>query len=162
MSLRPLGRPSRGGFPSGSPACARYPPNASSFSRTPKNSLPDFDDFQRVEYFALSEAELHLVQARPGTVEQIHCLLQLGYFKAKQAFFRFTWSAVPPEDLAFILSRYFPGVALSQHPLREHEVYAQRWTIADYFGFRPWAAILQPALVEKTSLWALGSGLGGR
>jgi hypothetical protein len=116
--------------------------------------LPDFDAFQRAEYFALNEAELQLVQARRGTVEQVHGLLQLGYFKAKQAFFRFTWSEVPPEDLAFILSRYFPDVALNPHPLRENEVYAQRRAIADHFGFRPWAATDQPALVEKASLWA--------
>jgi hypothetical protein len=113
--------------------------------------LPDFDDFQRAEYFALTEAELQLVQARRGTMEQVHGLLQLGYFKAKQAFFRFTWSEVPPEDLAFILSRYFPGVALSPHPLRENEVYAQRRAIAAHFGFRPWTTADQPALVEKGS-----------
>ena len=116
--------------------------------------LPDFDEFQRAEYFALTAAEFHLVQARRGTVEQVHCLLQLGYFKAKQAFFRFTWSEVPPEDLAFILSRYFPGVALNPHPLRENEVYAQRRAIADHFGFRLWAAADQTPLAQKVSLWA--------
>jgi hypothetical protein len=115
---------------------------------------PDFDEFQRAEYFALTEAEFHLVQARRGTVEQVHCLLQLGYFKAKQAFFRFAWSEVPPEDLAFILSRYFPGVAPNPHPLRENEVYAQRRAIADHFGFRLWAAADQTPLVQKVSLWA--------
>jgi hypothetical protein len=34
--------------------------------------------------------------------------LQIGYFKAKQAFFNFSWQEVPPEDMAFILQRYFP------------------------------------------------------
>jgi hypothetical protein len=77
-------------------------------------ALPDFDEFQRAAYLALTEAELQLVQARRGTVEQAYCLLQLGYFKAKQAFFRFAWPEVPPEDLAFILSRYFPGVTLTR------------------------------------------------
>lgn len=115
---------------------------------------PDFDEFQRAEYFALTEAELHLVQARQGTMEQVYCLLQLGYFKAKQAFFRFTGSEVPPEDLAFILSRYFPGVVLNLHPIRENEVYAQRGAITDYFGFRLWAAADQAPWVGKVSLWA--------
>jgi hypothetical protein len=34
--------------------------------------------------------------------------LQSGYFKAKQAFFRFDWSEVD-NDCAFVLSRYFIG-----------------------------------------------------
>lgn len=103
--------------------------------------LPDFDEFQRAEHFALDEAELRLVLARRGTLEQVRCLLQLGYFKAKRAFFGFAWAAVPAEGLAFVLSRCFPGVALNPHPLRGHEAYAQRRAIAGHFGFRLWAAL---------------------
>jgi hypothetical protein len=69
--------------------------------------LPDFDDFQRAEYFALTDAERALVHQRKGLSEQVYCLLQIGYFKAKQAFFNFSWQEVPPEDMAFILQRYF-------------------------------------------------------
>jgi hypothetical protein len=47
---------------------------------------------------------------RTGLHNQIWCVLQIGYFKAKQAFFRFDWDDVQ-EDLAFVLSRYFPGEA---------------------------------------------------
>ena len=49
--------------------------------------LPDFDDFQRAEYFALTDDELALVYRRQSLPEQVLCLLQTGYFKAKQAFF---------------------------------------------------------------------------
>lgn len=49
--------------------------------------LPDFDDFQRAEYFALTNGERTLAQGRNGVPEQILCMLQIGYFKAKQAFF---------------------------------------------------------------------------
>jgi hypothetical protein len=51
--------------------------------------LPDFDDFQRAEYFALTAEERTLVQSRAGLSAQISCILQIGYFKAKQAFFKF-------------------------------------------------------------------------
>jgi hypothetical protein len=47
-------------------------------------SLPDFDDFQRTEYFAMTETERALVDRRGGVTERLHCLLQIGYFKAKQ------------------------------------------------------------------------------
>lgn len=49
--------------------------------------LPDFDDFQRAEFFSMTDAERTLALHRKGLEEQVFCLLQIGYFKAKQAFF---------------------------------------------------------------------------
>jgi hypothetical protein len=71
--------------------------------------LPDFDDFQRAEYFAMTVAEHTLVFQRHTMLAQIYCLLQISYFKAKQTFFRFSLLDVPPEDITFIMLRYFPG-----------------------------------------------------
>jgi hypothetical protein len=53
--------------------------------------LPDFDHAQQLEYLSLSEAELALALSRSSPQAQICCVLQIGYFKAKHAFFRFTW-----------------------------------------------------------------------
>jgi hypothetical protein len=53
--------------------------------------LPDFDDNQRMEYFVFTEPELALVLNRPTLHAQVYCALQIGYFKAKQAFFIFSW-----------------------------------------------------------------------
>src|ERR1035441_5017851 len=75
--------------------------------------LPDFDDFQRLEFFAMTAAERDLGLQRNGLLAQIYCLLQTGYFKAKQAFFRFSLNDVPPEDITFLLQRYFPGQELT-------------------------------------------------
>ena len=58
-------------------------------------SLPDFDDFQRAEFFAYTGAELALADRRRGPVDRLHCLLQLGYFKAKYAFFDLVTEMVP-------------------------------------------------------------------
>ena len=60
--------------------------------------LPDFDDAQRLEYLALTETELTLASSRPGLHAQVYCLLQIGYFKAKHAFFRFTWDDVQDDS----------------------------------------------------------------
>jgi hypothetical protein len=57
--------------------------------------LPDFDDFQRAEYFALTAEELALAQQRDGLHGKITCILQIGYFKAKQAFFPFRLADIP-------------------------------------------------------------------
>jgi Domain of unknown function (DUF4158) len=70
--------------------------------------LPDFDDSQQLAYLSVSEAELALASSRPGRQAQVYCILQIGYFKAKQTFFRFDWHAVR-EDCIYVLSHYFPG-----------------------------------------------------
>jgi hypothetical protein len=116
--------------------------------------LPDFDDFQRAEFFALSAAERALVDWRKGLAEQVWCLLQIGYFKAKQAFFGFSWPDVPLSDIAFLMERYFPGSALTPQPIRANEHYAQRREIAGLFGYRLWADTDRAAVVGKAGLLA--------
>jgi len=70
--------------------------------------LPDFDDGQQLEYLSLSETELALATSRHSVYAHVYCVLQIGYFKAKHAFFRFDWTMVE-DDCAFVLSRYFHG-----------------------------------------------------
>ena len=79
--------------------------------------LPNFDDFQRVEFFAMTDGERSLAFRGNGLLARVYCLLQIGYFKAKQAFFRFSLGDVPPDDIAFLLlQRYFPGRHLACSP----------------------------------------------
>jgi TnpA family transposase len=116
--------------------------------------LPDFDDFQRADFFAFTEAERAVADRRKGPVERLHCLLQIGYFKAKQAFFTFDGRDIPTEDVEFLLKRYFPGDTVALRPLRRNERYAQRAEIAGLFGYRPWSAADRPALIEMAALLA--------
>ena len=97
--------------------------------------LPDFDDFQRAEYFALTAEELALAQQRDGLHGKIACILQTGYFKAKQAFFPFRLADIPEEDIAFLMRRYFPGQAFRPKPVRKEEYYRQRKEILRLFGY---------------------------
>ena len=112
--------------------------------------LPDFDDAQRLEYLALTETELALASSRPGLDAQVYCLLQIGYFKAKHAFFRFDWSEVE-DDCAFVLSRYFHGEAFERKPITKHEHYTQRERIAELFGYRLWVADFLPQLGQQAT-----------
>ena len=68
--------------------------------------LPDFDDFQRADFFAFTEAERAVADRRQWPVERLHCLIQLGYFKAKQAFFNFDEADIPADDIEFLRKRY--------------------------------------------------------
>jgi len=120
--------------------------------RTALYGLPDFDDFQRAEFFAFTEAERALAERRKGPVERLHCLLQMGYFKAKNAFFNLSAQAVPPEDVVFLVERYFPGSPVTLQPLTEYEQYTQRAEIAKLFGYRLWSGTDRPTLVETAAL----------
>lgn len=112
--------------------------------------LPDFDDAQRLEYLALTETELTLASSRPGLHAQVYCLLQIGYFKAKHAFFRFDWSEVE-DDCAFVLSRYFHGEAFERKPITKHEHYTQRERVTELFGYQLWAADFLPRLEQQAT-----------
>ena len=117
-------------------------------------SVPDFDDFQRAEFLAFIDPELALADRRRGSVERLHCLLQLGYFKAKHAFFDLTTDTVPAEDIAFLAERYFsdlPAGTLALRVLRRRERDAQRAEIARLFGFPLWSEADRPALVEAAT-----------
>ena len=110
--------------------------------------LPDFDDAQRLEYLALTESELAFASSRPSLQAQVYCVLQIGYFKAKHAFFRFDWHEVE-DDCAFVLSRYFHGEAFERKAITKHEHYSQRGQIAELFGYRSWAASFLPQLAQQ-------------
>jgi TnpA family transposase len=110
--------------------------------------LPDFDDGQRLDYLALWESELALASSRPTLAAKAYCALQIGYFKAKHAFFRFTWDDVQ-EDCAFVLTRYFNDHAFEPLAITKHEHYKQRALIAQLFGYRLWSAELFPQLAQK-------------
>ena len=116
--------------------------------------LPDFEDFQRVEFLAMTDAERCLALRRNGLLAQVYCLLQTGYFKAKQAFFRFSLKDVPPEDIAFLVQRYFPGQAPTMQPLNAKEYYAQRKEIAALFGYRLWSDEDLPTLLNRAKVLA--------
>ena len=137
----------------------RGDPNArlsilSEVEKTALYGIPNFDDFQRIEFFAMTEVERSLALQRRGILKQVYCLLQIGYFKAKQAFFQFTLDEVPPEDVAFLLQRYFPGQTLTAEPLSTKEYYAQRREIVALFDYRLWTDNDLPTLHDKAKLLA--------
>ena len=76
--------------------------------------------------------------------------MQIGYFKAKHAFFRFDWNEVE-DDCAFVLSRYFHGDAFERKPITKHEHYTQREQVAELFGYRLWTADFLPQLGQQAT-----------
>ena len=112
--------------------------------------LPDFDDSQRLDYLCLNESQLALASSRSGLTSQVWCVLQIGYFKAKQTFFRFHWEDVQ-DDLSFVLSRYFPSQEFEARTVTKHEHYAQRTLIAELFGYRLWSSDYHAHLTQHAA-----------
>jgi TnpA family transposase len=112
--------------------------------------LPDFDDRQRLTYLSLSGPELALASSRPGLHTQVWCVLQIGYFKAKHAFFRFSWEDAQA-DCAFVLARYFRVQVFHGQSITRHEHYVQRTMIAALFGYRLWAADFLTQLAQQAA-----------
>ena len=112
---------------------------------------PDWDDFQRAEYFALTAEELALAQQRDGLPGKITCILQIGYCKAKQAFFSFRLADLPGEDIAFLMRRHFPGQVFRLKPVRKEEYYIQRKEILRLFGYRFWSPEFLPRLEARAA-----------
>ena len=84
--------------------------------KTALYGIPNFDDFQRIAFFAMTDAERSLALGRKSVLAQVYCLLQIGYIKAKQAFFQFSLDDVQHEDVNFLWQRYFPGQTLVNTP----------------------------------------------
>ena len=112
--------------------------------------LPDFDDRQRLTYLSLSGPELALASSRPGLHAQVWCALQIGYFKAQHAFFRFTWDDAQ-EDCTFVLARYFRDQLFHGQTITKHEHYVQRTMIAELFGYRLWSADFLTQLAQQAA-----------
>ncbi len=112
---------------------------------------PLFTEDDRTHAFMLTQSEKDLTASFSPIHSQLYFILQLGYFKAKQLFFSFTFHDVV-DDVTHVLQRYFPEVALGpdrpdrsggQHgprpklrPLNKRTILKQRQRILELFQYR--------------------------
>ena len=111
--------------------------------------IPDFDDVQRLNYLNLTPEEQVLMRSRANLPAQIHCAIQMGYFKAKHRFFPFDWKEVQ-EDVDFIMQEYFPGQLFHPISITKHQYYAQCHVIASHFGYKLWSKEFEPLLISQS------------
>lgn len=101
--------------------------------------FPDFDEGQQLEFLSLSAKELELATSRPSLQAQIYCILQIGYFKAKHAFFHFSPQEVE-SDHDFVVQHYFRDASPVCKTITDHEYYVQRKLITDFFDYSLWSS----------------------
>ncbi|MFL5657034.1 MAG: Tn3 family transposase [Ktedonobacteraceae bacterium] len=91
---------------------------------------------ERTNVFTLTQPEKDLLASFPHLPIQLYFLLQLGYFKAKQLFFTFTFDDVA-EDVTYLLERYFPAAPRPElRMLNKRTILKQRHRILKLFGYR--------------------------
>ena len=97
---------------------------------------PCFTGDERTDVFTLTQPEKDLLASFTHLPIQLYFLLQLGYFKAKQLFFTFTFDDVV-EDVTYLLERYFPNTPRPElRMLNKRTILKQRQGILHLFGYR--------------------------
>ena len=71
--------------------------------------IPELTNKDRIVLFDLSEADHIEINKLSSEAVQIDYILQLGYFRAKNYFFNFTFQKVR-QDVWFVINNYFPNV----------------------------------------------------
>jgi len=110
--------------------------------------IPDFDDEQRLNYINLTCEEQALMRNRATLAAQVHCAIQIGYFKAKHMFFPFHWEEVL-EDVNFVMQEYFAESFFHPGTITKHQYYAQCHAIALHFDYRLWSKEFEPLLIAQ-------------
>jgi TnpA family transposase len=108
--------------------------------------LPDFDDAQRKQYFKFEPQEWELIETCSSLCAKVYHAIQIGYFKAKNTFFKFSLQKIPQHDIHFILTRYFPNQALSVFSITKREYYSQQRKICQLFGYKLWSNDFLPEI----------------
>lgn len=103
-------------------------------------SRPEFNAHEQCLYFSLSPAERAALEQFRNTRTRIHFILQLGYFKAKQQFFNFSFDEVS-SDVQYIVATYYSDADATQFTGSLSREYSrkQRQAILSLFAYRSWS-----------------------
>ncbi|NTU82120.1 MAG: DUF4158 domain-containing protein [Chloroflexales bacterium] len=111
--------------------------------------LPRFTTDERQLYFTLTAAEQVVCRRLRSLPSQVSFILQLGYFKARQQFFSFTFAQVA-DDVAAVLARHFPADSpVSSVAPTPPTLANQRDIILELFGYRMCRAAERQQLFER-------------
>jgi TnpA family transposase len=81
--------------------------------------FPRFTQRDRDLFFALTAPEREVLEQRRSIRTKIHFMLHLGYFRARQRFFRFELPAVR-DDVDYLRRRYFENKAVADVTVSDH------------------------------------------
>lgn len=112
-------------------------------------AIPIFNEAERTLYFELNECEKLLSKKYRTVKAQIYFIRMLGYFKAKQQWYRADLLKVNPKDTQHIMEKYFSTLS----PLSSGEVDAKTYKkikedLLTALGYQNWSTRLTGANVQ--------------
>jgi len=105
---------------------------------------PEFSNNEQELYFSLTRQEQAILNNYTDLNTRVFFVLQLGYFKAKQQFFKFDLIDVN-NDVKFIIKTYFKAhrLTLSGYLSRDY-IKKQKQDILSLFNFQEWSSKYEP------------------
>lgn len=101
---------------------------------------PAFNSDEQELYFTLTEQEQIILNHYTDLNTKVYFILQLGYFKAKQQFFKFDFAEIS-NDIQFIIKTYFKEtkIVLSGFLSRDY-IAKQKQDILALFDYHDWSS----------------------
>lgn len=97
-------------------------------------AIPIFDDEERDRIFFLESEEKKVVEGIANEASRINYVLQLGYFKAKLCFFKFTFQEVR-QDVWHVINRYFSQAKFPKKRLSNYQHYTNQKRILSLYNY---------------------------
>ena len=97
-------------------------------------SRPDFTEEERRIWFDLNKEEYDLLNFSGSLARKVDLIIQLGYFKCKHRFFKFTLDAVQ-DDVDYVMNLYFPEKVLKKSTLGREAKSLNQFIVLKVFGF---------------------------
>ena len=94
--------------------------------------IPKLEEDERPFIFELEEADINYLNSFDDIAGKIHYILLLGYFRASQYLFNFTFQAVR-KDVWHIIKTYFPDSKFPKRQVTRHRYYSNRKTLLEKY-----------------------------
>jgi hypothetical protein len=101
--------------------------------------IPELTNKDRIVLFDLSEADHRELNQLSTEAAKIDYVLQLGYFRAKNYFFNFTFQQVR-QDVWFIINNYFPNVPFPKKQISKRQHYGNQRRLLKRFELQPFTS----------------------
>src|SRR3990167_9684354 len=116
-------------------------------------SIPIFsDDNERNHFFTLSDEEHKLLEKYTGIKSKVYLIIQIGYFKAIQQFYKFSLDDVK-DDVNFIIKKHYSSEEIDEKKLtgdlwKDH-YRTQKADILKLYGYRKWSNALKKITIDQ-------------
>lgn len=113
-------------------------------------SRPKFNDEERDYFFMLNEEEHKLLKKYTSIKSKVFLILQMGYFKAVQQFYRFSLDEVK-DDVSFVVKKHYSSENKKKlsGTLWKENYSEQKYDILKLYAYREWSDSLKKMTIDQ-------------